>query len=501
MKKYEVFGKSPTFIAEVQRKLYATSYDTISAYENETKAFTEMYKRYRKGVKAVETRQSFQRKIDGVAMGTPKERSFFLARPKRDEILDLLRQEAQAVLHGQNPTQKEITKYVQEHFDEVEHDRLEKWNEARSVFYNLEQTRIEREKLQYQREFEQKRQALNDVLNGEPYVVEQGMQEISATIDVPFHFDYEYTYNQPRGLVEVDVELVNDINIPLQKAVTLASGKVSIKNKLVREMAEEKKDTILSFVYYFASKIFEISLHITNVEMTVWSAGKLKGYIWVNIPRDGIMRDVPRYIVPAADIEHYRKVADIRVKSASVEIAAIPADKFQKLIALEKAKPSVSLRPATNVTQTDVDMAYISLQDAENLLRKLRTDDELSAAINEAKAKCKTIVAVDRKYKQMIADAAVAAMYGREDEYNQEMFGIKPTSYSDRDPLFEDVARWIVQSDLASTSALQRRYQIGYNRAGRIMDQMEAAGIVGPALGGSPRKVLLTPLDIDMLFK
>ena len=70
----------------------------------------------------------------------------------------------------------------------------------------------------------------------------------------------------------------------------------------------------------------------------------------------------------------------------------------------------------------------------------------------------------------------------------------------DRDPLFEEAAKWIVQSDTASTSSLQRRYEIGYNRAGRLMDQMEAAGIVGPAMGGKPRKVLLSPMDIDQLF-
>ena len=71
---------------------------------------------------------------------------------------------------------------------------------------------------------------------------------------------------------------------------------------------------------------------------------------------------------------------------------------------------------------------------------------------------------------------------------------------NDRDPLFEEAVKWIVQNDIASTSSLQRRYQIGYNRAGRIMDQMEAAGIVGPSQGGRPRKVLLTPMDLEQLF-
>jgi S-DNA-T family DNA segregation ATPase FtsK/SpoIIIE len=61
---------------------------------------------------------------------------------------------------------------------------------------------------------------------------------------------------------------------------------------------------------------------------------------------------------------------------------------------------------------------------------------------------------------------------------------------SDRDPLFEDAARLIVQNQVGSTSLIQRRMKLGYNRAGRLMDQLEAAGIVGPNLGSKPREVL-----------
>lgn len=70
----------------------------------------------------------------------------------------------------------------------------------------------------------------------------------------------------------------------------------------------------------------------------------------------------------------------------------------------------------------------------------------------------------------------------------------------DRDPLFEEAVRFIVMGNTASTSSLQRRYEIGYNRAGRLMDQMEHAGIVGPAQGSKPRQVLVSPMDIDQLF-
>ena len=59
------------------------------------------------------------------------------------------------------------------------------------------------------------------------------------------------------------------------------------------------------------------------------------------------------------------------------------------------------------------------------------------------------------------------------------------------DPLFEEAARSVIVSQQGSTSMIQRRFSIGYNRAGRLMDQLEKAGIVGAAHGGKPRDVLI----------
>jgi S-DNA-T family DNA segregation ATPase FtsK/SpoIIIE len=62
---------------------------------------------------------------------------------------------------------------------------------------------------------------------------------------------------------------------------------------------------------------------------------------------------------------------------------------------------------------------------------------------------------------------------------------------SDRDPLFDEAARLIVIQQQGSTSSIQRKFSIGYNRSGRLMDQLEAAGIVGPAEGSKARQVLV----------
>lgn len=78
-------------------------------------------------------------------------------------------------------------------------------------------------------------------------------------------------------------------------------------------------------------------------------------------------------------------------------------------------------------------------------------------------------------------------------EYVGEGDGEKAGSVdlSDRDPLFDEAARLIVIQQQGSTSLIQRKFAIGYNRAGRLMDQLEAAGIVGPFEGSKARQVLI----------
>ena len=91
-------------------------------------------------------------------------------------------------------------------------------------------------------------------------------------------------------------------------------------------------------------------------------------------------------------------------------------------------------------------------------------------------------------------DAFLLPEYVDEKEMDAKDFDV-----NNKDALFEDAAKLIVTSQSGSTSLLQRRMKLGYNRAGRLMDQLEAAGIVGPNQGSKVRDVLIkTDADLQM---
>lgn len=75
----------------------------------------------------------------------------------------------------------------------------------------------------------------------------------------------------------------------------------------------------------------------------------------------------------------------------------------------------------------------------------------------------------------------------------------RPYDPNERDELFEQAVRVICQHDRASASLIQRRMQIGFNRAARLLEQLEESGVVGTADGSKPREVLVR--NADEFFK
>jgi S-DNA-T family DNA segregation ATPase FtsK/SpoIIIE len=95
-------------------------------------------------------------------------------------------------------------------------------------------------------------------------------------------------------------------------------------------------------------------------------------------------------------------------------------------------------------------------------------------------------------------DEQVAALEKAEKE-GDEGRGTGDGESAERDPLFRQAAEVCIQNQLGSTSLLQRRMSIGYGRAARIIDQLEFAGVLGPANGSKPRDVLIGLEELDEL--
>jgi len=98
---------------------------------------------------------------------------------------------------------------------------------------------------------------------------------------------------------------------------------------------------------------------------------------------------------------------------------------------------------------------------------------------------------VERINEFISCQEGYAISYELPDPYFDEDYYVNDVDMTHLDPLFEEAARLIVIHQQGSTSLIQRKMGLGYNRAGRIMDQLEKMGIVGPSRGAKPREVLI----------
>ena len=118
--------------------------------------------------------------------------------------------------------------------------------------------------------------------------------------------------------------------------------------------------------------------------------------------------------------------------------------------------------------------AFVSDEEVSKVVQFLK--DNMSGEVN---------------YDESITETAIASKAGGQAAEQQD----------DRDSLFADAGRFVIEKERGSNGMLQRQFKIGFNRAGRIMDQLADAGVVGPEIGTKPRKVLMTAEEFEEFIK
>jgi S-DNA-T family DNA segregation ATPase FtsK/SpoIIIE len=113
------------------------------------------------------------------------------------------------------------------------------------------------------------------------------------------------------------------------------------------------------------------------------------------------------------------------------------------------------------------------------------SDDEVGKVVDFLKEHMQQEVTYNEEVTNTMT-AAAGNVSGQDDE---------------KDSYFADAGRFVIEKEKGSIGMLQRYYKIGFNRAGRIMDQLADAGVVGPELGTKPRKILMTAEEFEEYLK
>ncbi|MCM1348785.1 MAG: DNA translocase FtsK [Firmicutes bacterium] len=148
-------------------------------------------------------------------------------------------------------------------------------------------------------------------------------------------------------------------------------------------------------------------------------------------------------------------------------------------------------RMAFRVTQRNDSQTILDRPGAEQLIGRGDMLISLNGIIDRVQCAFIDTPEVDEICKHIASQQAYPNAYELPDQNMGAGGAVTGNAITDRDPLFAEAGREVIGQGMGSTSSLQRKFNIGYPRAGKIMDQLEMAGVVGPTVGAKPRAVLM----------
>ncbi len=186
------------------------------------------------------------------------------------------------------------------------------------------------------------------------------------------------------------------------------------------------------------------------------------------------------------------QVEGVRLSSGNFKIKDIPAkDKkedysnFIFSFAIYVASHYFNVSPL--IENVNI-VGHVPLDNEDIPLYNVSFDRTKFCTLNFEETDLKTVLS-NFPLTNCITKDTLAKLFVKKEREVKSTIEEKPTLVLD--PIFEDAARFIVQSQNGGAANIQRKFEIGYNRAGRLMEQLERMGIVGPARGASPREVLI----------
>lgn len=434
-------------------------YDSINHDAEEDFASYNFYEWIGKSVKTVEDVLKEDAKLIRPEEYTPvpyPKKEFDMPHPTQESVDAMLEKEARKAilisLFGN--TEKKRQMYVIERRGSRLDEEERKWIAAKEAFDKAEddnaalhdaKEKKKQEAANARIEEYNKKHGESDLFQ---YASQEDVERSLKWIDPFFPYDFTmfYQVDLPHTLVNISFEAPSDRIIPLEKTVVHSRGS-SLKPKTKTEVNKDYLDCVCSLAYVIAAKCFNITSRIDNIYISA--------YVKRLDPQSATFVEETLYAI-VFDRETFNWV--IKPKS------------FLPYESLVFFPHTIELGARMNILPVDP----LDLSPAGEIL----------PGNNQF---------VDASRKD-----------GRFPEYNSysDFTSDGIVDFTTLDERFEEAARTVVLNQRGSTSDLQRKLGLGYAKAGRVMDQLEAAGIVGPQNGAKPREVLVRDLaELDDILE
>ena len=372
----------------------------VAAFEKRDAEFTAMHKKAARIQKLSEQ----QKKIDALSPQQYERESFPFSRPTREDVRRELEAEAEIRFSDlYDDKRKERTAFVNEHEKEAMAARLRAYEEIQSFFSDLQDDKEARASALFQKEYDHQKKEIEDYINGETTATERNIRMILGELSLPYHVEITCDYDEKSGLLNTDIEFHGDMNLPTNKTNILSTGKISVKDKLVKEMEQFKTETIVSMIYYVAASLFNAAINIRTQRVSVWLDGKKEGLVWIQFDRAKFAKLSMRIVNPMLNYYDWPRVDALRMVRGASQFDTMDANSFKAAIAQAKAENGIE-EVGTEISSdaTDSSMVTVSVGFAKAVAEALQNDVMLQSLVTEAIQAGATKVTLPKKYKGIL---------------------------------------------------------------------------------------------------
>lgn len=385
---------------------YKSAYKEVTAnmlqvYEENTRAYTYLHE----NMPSVESVVKLKNDLMTLSPQKYERGHFDFRKPTKDDIEKDLLEEAKNINFDKTKTKGHVDEkmFVKEHINEMIEVRQQAWQEACDFFNKIEDAREERENTRLFAEYKSLYNRKKEYIDGNESVVKQELLNLCGKVSVPYNLSLSFAYNQTTHILETSIIVEDGISVPITKATILASGKISIKNKLVRETITEKTNSAISLTYFLAAHLFNVSPNIQYLRLSLYERNKQNPLLWVEFEREKFICVNPYKVGVLSDILSYPNVLEFKNRAGSIELCAMDKTSFDNNVAMAvKRENENHLEYQSTYSDLGNNDIAISFEDASILCEIPNLSNEIRKAISTAKDKGLSYVTIDKKLKGIL---------------------------------------------------------------------------------------------------